>query len=523
MCSTRQTTRRPPVRSATSRSCCCPGTSRPTGSAPTRTSRSAGDVRELAIAARALGTELPVRLWTPPGTADDEPLPLLAVHDGPEYDELAGLTSYLGAMAARGALPRVRAALLSPGPRDDWYSANGAYTRALCLAVLPNLRSQVTTTAVVGMGASLGALAMLHAQRRHSGTFDALFLQSGSFFHPRFDAHERRFPHYDRIERSVDGVLRAGRASRAGAGRDDLRADRGEHREQPHDGARARGAGVRRGAARAAGRAQLHRLAGRVRPLLDPAAADGGVMKHVELTSPTSGWRGSVVVHGHWGRPVLVFPSEGGSAWDFESNGMVDEVRWLVDAGRVKFYCVDSADAATWSDRSVPLEERARRHDQFEQWVLQQVVPWMSEDSGGATDFVTLGCSLGAYHAANIALRHADLFPLALCFSGNYDPAQWHAWGERGDAAYFHNPVEYVANLSGGHLDWLRSRINLVLVVGQGAWEVDPTGSLPGTHRLAQVLADKGIPHELDVWGHDVPHDWPSWRRQLAHHLPRFC
>ena len=169
-----------------------------------------GDNRELSIAPRALGTELPVRLWTPPDTADDEPLPLLAVHDGPEYDELAALPTYLGAMADRGALPRVRAALLSPGPRDDWYSANGAYTRALCLAVLPHLRSLVTTTTVVGMGASLGALAMLHAQRRHAGTFDALFLQSGSFFHPRFDAHERRFPHYDRIERSVDGVLRSG-------------------------------------------------------------------------------------------------------------------------------------------------------------------------------------------------------------------------------------------------------------------------------------------------------------------------
>jgi enterochelin esterase family protein len=172
--------------------------------------QAAGSARELAIPARALGTDLPVRLWTPPDTTDDEPLPLLTVHDGPEYDQLAALTTYLGVMADRGEVPRIRAALLSPGPRDDWYSANGAYTRALCLAVLPRLRSLVTTTAVVGMGASLGALAMLHAQRRHAGTFDALFLQSGSFFHPRFDAHERRFPHYDRIERSVDGVLRAG-------------------------------------------------------------------------------------------------------------------------------------------------------------------------------------------------------------------------------------------------------------------------------------------------------------------------
>ena len=169
-----------------------------------------GDFQERAIPARALGTELPVRLWTPPGADGDEPMPLLVVHDGPEYDELAALTTYLGVMTDRGQVPRTRAALLSPGPRDDWYSANGAYTRALCLAVIPALRSQVTTTAIVGMGASLGALAMLHAQRRNAGTFDALFLQSGSFFHPRYDAHERRFPHYDRIERSVDGVLRAG-------------------------------------------------------------------------------------------------------------------------------------------------------------------------------------------------------------------------------------------------------------------------------------------------------------------------
>ncbi len=169
-----------------------------------------GEIRELAIPARALGAELPVRLWAPGGATDDEPLPLLVVHDGPEYDELAGLTTYLGVLADRGELPRVRAALLSPGPRDDWYSAHGAYTRALCLAVVPHLRSTVTTSAVVGMGASLGALAMLHAQRRHAGTFGALFLQSGSFFHPRFDAHERRFAHYDRIERCVDGVLRSG-------------------------------------------------------------------------------------------------------------------------------------------------------------------------------------------------------------------------------------------------------------------------------------------------------------------------
>jgi esterase/lipase superfamily enzyme len=231
----------------------------------------------------------------------------------------------------------------------------------------------------------------------------------------------------------------------------------------------------------------------------------------------------TLIAYGHWGRPVLVFPSEQGRAWDFENNGMVGAVADLIDAGRVKLYCVDSADAATWSDHSLPLEERARRHDDYEQWLLSTVVPWISADCGGAGDIVTLGCSLGAYHAANIALKHADVFPLALCFSGNYDPSHWNAWGERASAAYFDNPLDYVQHLGGDHLDWLRSRVSLLLVVGQGSWEEHPTRSLPSTREFAAVLAEKGIPHELDVWGHDVPHDWPSWRRQLAHHLPRFC
>ena len=245
-------------------------------------------------------------------------------------------------------------------------------------------------------------------------------------------------------------------------------------------------------------------------------------MRSVELTSPQSGFRGQVVVHGHWGRPVLVFPSEAGRAWDYSNNGMVDAVRWLLDAGRVKIYCVDSADASTWSDHSVPLEERARRHDLYERWVLEQVVPFLRDDSGGRDDVIVTGCSLGAFHAVNIALRHADLFPLALCLSGSYDPSEWNGWGDRGEAVYFHNPMDYVANLHGDHLDWLRSRLHLVLVVGQGAWEVDPTRSLPSTERFAAVLRERDVPHELDVWGHDVPHDWPSWRRQMAHHLPRF-
>jgi esterase/lipase superfamily enzyme len=79
-----------------------------------------------------------------------------------------------------------------------------------------------------------------------------------------------------------------------------------------------------------------------------------------------------------------------------------------------------------------------------------------------------------------------------------------------------------VANLHGDHPECLRSRVSLLLVCGQGRWE-DTTGALPSTLLLAERLAEKGIRHELDLSGHDVAHDWPWWRAQIAHHLPRFC
>jgi esterase/lipase superfamily enzyme len=155
-----------------------------------------------------------------------------------------------------------------------------------------------------------------------------------------------------------------------------------------------------------------------------------------ELWSDAVGGAGTVIRYGHWGRPVLVFPSEQGKAWDFENNGMVAAVTGLLEEGRLKLYCVDSYDAQSWSSAAIPVEERAQRH--------------------------------------------------------------------------------------GNHLNWLRGRVSLLLVCGQGQWE-DTTGSLPSTKQFAEVLASKEIRHELDLWGHDVPHDWPSWRAQLAHHMPRFC
>ena len=215
-----------------------------------------------------------------------------------------------------------------------------------------------------------------------------------------------------------------------------------------------------------------------------------------------------LLVFGHWGRPVLVFPSQERTRHEWEEHGMVGAIADLIDAGRVKLYCVDSWDSATWCDNWLPREERARRYEEYQRWLLEHVVPQI-----GGDEIVTAGVSMGAYHAANLTLRRPDRFPLALCLSGVYDISRF-GWGERGDAVYFNNPVDFVTGLDDSHA-------SLLLVVGRGEWE-DTTGALDDTLRFAELLRAKGIRHELDLWGEDAPHDWPAWRAQLVKHLPRF-
>jgi len=159
---------------------------RPTPAAP----------KAVKIASRILKADLPALIWAHPDATERSPM--LIAHDGPEYDEHSSLLAYLA------TLPPLRATLLGPIDRNETYSASAKYSRALTEEILPQLPSAPKR---IGLGASLGALALFHAHRRYPESFDALFLQSGSFFR-RADAHERWFPRYERIARFVGGVHR---------------------------------------------------------------------------------------------------------------------------------------------------------------------------------------------------------------------------------------------------------------------------------------------------------------------------
>lgn len=168
-----------------------------------------GEAADLAVPAPLLGRDIAVRVWSP--APPDEPMPLLVAHDGPEYDRLADLTGYAAAMIGSERLPPFRVALLAPGDRDDEYAANPRYAATLHQRVLPALRAELAVTEpVVGMGASLGGLAMLHAQRALPGLFGGLFLQSASFLTVDLDPQEQhRFGRFGQVSVYVADVLRS--------------------------------------------------------------------------------------------------------------------------------------------------------------------------------------------------------------------------------------------------------------------------------------------------------------------------
>jgi enterochelin esterase-like enzyme len=167
----------------------------------------AGHVEPFEIRCRRLVARVRVLLYaTPDPPAPDAPL--LVVHDGPEYAEYAALTRFLDVMSWEERAPPLRAALIHPVDRSETYSASALYAGALARELLPAIARRVPHGPRIGMGASLGALAMLHAHLRHPKLFDGLFLQSGSFFRQRFDKYESRFPRYRRITRFVGTVLR---------------------------------------------------------------------------------------------------------------------------------------------------------------------------------------------------------------------------------------------------------------------------------------------------------------------------
>ncbi len=240
--------------------------------------------------------------------------------------------------------------------------------------------------------------------------------------------------------------------------------------------------------------------------------------RYESLHSPALGRTMELLIFGHYGPALLAFPSAGGRFFDWENQGMVEAAGPWLEAGKLRLFCVDSVDQEAWLNASADMATRARRHREYEAHILHEILPLIRRECALEQGGVAVtGCSLGGYHAANFALKHALEINYALCMSGRYDLEALIGPSSAPDV-YTNNPVAYAVNLHGDALAEVRANTHLALVCGQGAWEEK---CLAETHRLANILAEKGISHERDLWGYDVEHHWYWWKRQLAHYLSK--
>lgn len=230
--------------------------------------------------------------------------------------------------------------------------------------------------------------------------------------------------------------------------------------------------------------------------------------------SPSLNKEMPVAVYGHYGFALLLVPTAAADYLEYERFQLLDHIAPYVDAGLVKVFSIDSINNESWLDKKAEPWYKSLRHQQWNDYVYNEVVPFIRHRTSGETPIITSGASFGALHSMNLFLKRPDLINGTIAMSGVYDLMEYTN-GHYDDHVYFNSPMHYMPNLSDhGILDNIRRSRNLHIVTGSGSYE-DPSSS----GRFARILYDKGINYELDVWGRDWPHDWDTWKAMLPHYL----
>ena len=219
---------------------------------------------------------------------------------------------------------------------------------------------------------------------------------------------------------------------------------------------------------------------------------------------------------GHYGTPVLLFPTAGGDAEEVERFHLVRVLEPLIDEGRIKVYSTDSIAGRTWISGDHSAEFCSRVQNLFDAFIYEEITPAIRKDCDSEDiEIIATGASIGAFNAVATLCRHPDAFRMAIGMSGTYDLSKYLE-GRMYPDFYFSSPLHYLPNLEGPQLELLRTRF-ILLPSGEGDYE-----DIGESWRLARVLGAKGVPNRVDPWGSEWDHDWETWRAMLPQYLDQF-
>ncbi|HMQ62790.1 MAG TPA: esterase [Flavilitoribacter sp.] len=221
-----------------------------------------------------------------------------------------------------------------------------------------------------------------------------------------------------------------------------------------------------------------------------------------------------IAVYGHWGVALLLVPTAAADFLEYERFHLMDTIAPMIDAGKVKVFSVNSINRESWLNNHMHPRHKSIRHTQFNEYIYQEVVPFIKNMTSQDTPIITCGASLGAFHSANLFFKRPDLISGVIAMSGDYELATYTK-GYHDEDVYFNSPMQYLPNLTDHYyLEHMRRSGHIHILTGQGDYE-HPDAS----RRLSGILHAKAVPHDLDIWGYDMPHDWPTWRKMLPYVL----
>ncbi len=221
-----------------------------------------------------------------------------------------------------------------------------------------------------------------------------------------------------------------------------------------------------------------------------------------------------IVSYGHAGFALLFVPTAAADYLEYERFQMMDVLAPYIDGGKVRVFSVNSINNESWLNNNMEGAHKAIRHNQFNEYIYNEVLPFIKKNTSKETPIILCGASFGALHSMNLFLKRPDLIDGVIAMSGVYDLAEYTK-GYHDEQVYFNSPMQYIPNLTDESiLNNIQKSKHIHIVTGSGAYE-DPESS----KKFAGVLYSKGITYELDVWGHEWKHDWPTWRAILPHYL----